>query len=330
MRFVSRKEKNTTFFCEKCLYRKYIFTKEKEDTILNVSDVLNCGIYGHRNFEFVDVYLLSDNRLFIDPCLIEIASDPWSQKVNLKLKKFFDQLYYAFKYKTSDRRVLLSHANEQNSTRLGYGNGLNGKGKTTEGMLISLKGLSDLVQNIPTICKPSDITVLVSDFGEDNMSDLITNIIHEELNEFTLCQMQKWGYVPTMETVFWTWNSTTCQWEQISRPSCTFNGHEILLVPKWIVRKNYLMNIHQYFYTIILEKLRDEQYPGWTKRDIYDNFPKECKSWERDYTVTRTYSDPILLGRYHDRAHNHYMRSYGMMSDDELDAFIYKGKRCSA
>ncbi|MBQ5803489.1 MAG: hypothetical protein IIW25_04585, partial [Bacteroidales bacterium] len=43
------------------------------------------------------------------------------------------------------------------------------------------------------ISKGEDIPVLVEGFAEDSMSDLLTNILHEQLNEFTAQQMKSRG-----------------------------------------------------------------------------------------------------------------------------------------
>lgn len=281
-------------------------------------------VKGHSNIEFVDSYLLRDNKLFIDPWLIKKSTDAWSIKANSLIESYFNSLYHAFKYRTNDRRILLSHAGEQNATKLGYGNGNNGKGKTTDGLYHSLRGLTELIQNIPTIDSPSDLNVLIQNFGEDNMSDLITNIIHSLLNEFTVEQMLKFGYKSTNEVMFWTWDSTSKSWIKITRPSLLYNGKELLLVPKWIIRKNYLVGVHQYLFTVIIDKIReDEGYEKFTKRDVWKNIVRDTPNWEYNYTLQRTIANPSLLTEYHKRIPQYYNRKYGAMSDQDLDKFIY-------
>lgn len=289
----------------------------------NISDCFNLGCKGHANFNFVDVSLSSDTSLFIDPWLIEKSDDPWSLNANAVLQSFMDCLFAAFRDRTDDRRSLLAHGKEQNATKLGYGNGYNGKGKTPDGLYSSLRGLSDLVQKIPTIKKASDLKVFVQKFGEDNMSDLITNILHLQLNEFTVLELTKWGIVPNGEMSFWTWNMANRQWTQVTRPSYTFNDNEVLLVPKWIVRKNYLVCVHQYLYTVIFDRMRENGYEGWSKKDIWTNIPHSSKDWEYSFIMSKTFEDPSLLAKYHERIPKHYNRSYGRMTDDSLDMMLY-------
>ena len=291
--------------------------------MFTISDYFNLGCKGHENFNFVDVDLSDDTRLFIDPLLIEGSDDPWSRVANAALQSYMNCLFIAFRDRTAERRTLLMHAWEQNATKLGYGNGYNGKGKTPEGLFASLKGLSELIRKIPTMNKVSDLKVFVQKFGEDNMSDLITNILHLQLNEFTTQELKSWGIKLNNETTFWTWDMKANKWVRVTKPSYTYNGKEVLLVPKWIVRKNYLFSVHQYLYTVLIDKMRENGYDGWSKKDIWTNIPRASEDWEYRYVLDKTISDPTLLTTYHERIPKHYKRSYGSMSDDDLDMMIY-------
>lgn len=134
-----------------------------------LSDFIKDGRKGHVNFDFVDVQLDSDNRIFIDPVVLGNATDEWSIDANKCVQSFFDSLFEALKKNQSDN--LFDHAHEQNATKFGYGNGQNGKGKTADGLEDALSKLKNLVHAIPTISKGEDIPVLVEGFAEDCMSD---------------------------------------------------------------------------------------------------------------------------------------------------------------
>ena len=58
-----------------------------------LSDYIKDGRKGHANFEFVDVQLDSDNRIFIDPAVLENATDEWSVNANNCVQSFFDCLF---------------------------------------------------------------------------------------------------------------------------------------------------------------------------------------------------------------------------------------------
>ena len=144
-------------------------------------------------------------------------------------------------------RKLLSHAGEQNATRLGYGNGHNGKGNTADGLLIVFQPLTNLIKQIRTIGKAEDLPLMIPGFAEDGMSDLLTNILHDCLNEFTLEQMKKFGVLSNREHEFFSWNLEQQEWIKVKRKSYFVEGKELLLVPKIVIRKNYLFGVNQYF-----------------------------------------------------------------------------------
>lgn len=58
-----------------------------------VSDYLNKGIHGHENYNFVDVAINKDQKLFIDPVLIAYSADPWSKDAKLVMDNFFEAFF---------------------------------------------------------------------------------------------------------------------------------------------------------------------------------------------------------------------------------------------
>lgn len=287
-----------------------------------LSDYIKDGRKGHVNFDFVDVQLDSDNRIFIDPAVLRNATDEWSINANRCVQSFFDSLFEALKNNQSDN--LFDHAHEQNATKFGYGNGQNGKGKTADGLEEALSKLKDLVHAIPTISEGEDIPVLVEGFAEDCMSDLLTNILHEQLNIFTAQQMNRLGIPADLMKSFWTWDMENSTWKQVTRECWLYKGSELLMVPKWIVRKNYLFKAHQYLYGVIIERMRAEK--GWEdmkKIDILNNMPKNDEHWEYETVIQYTKQHPDALDEYHKRIPKYYSRAHGIMSDEELDMAIY-------
>ena len=221
-----------------------------------VSDYLNKGTKGHSNYEFVDVIVNDDNLLFIDPILIETSEDQWSKEAKASIQSFFDAFFEAYSRKDElKKRELLSHAGEQNGTRLGYGRGDNGKGNTVKGLLDIFVPLEKLIQEIHTMEKAEDLPLLIPDFAEDGLSDLLTNILHAQLNAFTMRQICKYGLKSNGNKHFWSWDKEKVCWIQLEKPSFYIDGQELLLVPKQIVRKNYLFSTSQYFNRIILDRI---------------------------------------------------------------------------
>jgi len=71
--------------------------------------------------DFVDVSLLRDNRLFLDPFAIAQELDRWSQDAARTVGIFFQQVVDDIRRGHEENaRLLLQHLREPNETRLGY------------------------------------------------------------------------------------------------------------------------------------------------------------------------------------------------------------------
>lgn len=294
-----------------------------------VSDYWNKGIKGHLNYAFVDVVVNDDNLLFIDPILLETARDRWCQGANATVQSFFNEFYEAYRTKDQVKKEeLLSHAGEQNGTRLGYGRGDNGKGNTKQGLLNIFSPLDSILQDISTIKKAEDLAVLIPDFAEDGLSDLLTNVLHDQLNQFTSEQMKKYGIESNSLLSFWTWDKENFCWKEIERPSYCINGKELLVVPKHIVRKKYLFSTSQYFNRIILERIREDG--GYMndgkpipKREIVKAKRYSGEHWQYDEAVSYTKKDNDALNEYHHKLPVFYAEYGYSLEDEELDEFVY-------
>lgn len=296
---------------------------------LHITDILNNGKKGHQGIDYLDVNVNDDNLMFIDPVLIGQNKEDWFVEAEKTIQSFFDELYTAFRnHDEKAKSRLLSHAGEQNGTRLGYGNGYNGKGNTMQGLLHTFSPLNSLISDINTIEKAEDLPVLLPGFSEDGLSDMLTNIIHENLNEFTMQQFAMRGISSNATIPFWTWDRHSKKWKYISRPSYCVRGKELLLVPKRIVRKNYLFSTDQYFRRIILERMRNEDRYMFEGKPIPKNDVLKMKRftgehWEYDEAVSYTRENNDALEEYHRELPFYYMEEGRTPTDDDLDACIY-------
>lgn len=294
-----------------------------------ISDYWNKGIKGHSNYDFVDVAVNDDNLLFIDPILLASAGDEWSQEAKQVVNSFFDTFYEAYRNKDKKSKIeLLSHAGEQNGTRFGYGCGNNGKGNTAQGLLEVFKPLEYLIKEIATVEKAEDLLVLMPNFAEDGLSDLITNILHEQLNRFTLLQMDKYEIRKMSPISFWTWDKKQCYWKKVERLSYCVDGQEVLVVPKHIVRKKYLFSTSQYFNRIILDRIRKEggyMYAGKpiSKRDVLKAKRYSGEHWQYDEVISYTQKHNDALREYHQKIQLFYNEYGHPMENEDLDELIY-------
>lgn len=294
-----------------------------------ISDILNNGQKGHQNLDYLDVDINDDNLMFIDPMLIECQEDAWFVEADKTIRSFFDELYIAFRNRDNIKKnTLLSHAGEQNGTRLGYGNGYNGKGNTMQGLLHTFSPLDELLNEIRTIDRAIDLPVLLPGFSEDGLSDMLTNIIHDNLNEFTMSQLKKCGLEGNYDLSYWTWNRNIRKWEHVTRLSFCVHGKELLLVPKQIVRRNYLFSTDQYFRRIILERMRNEDkyvFNGKpiSKKDVLKMKRFSGEHWQYDETIAYTRENNDALDDYHRELPLFYLEEGRIPTDEDLDNCIY-------
>lgn len=300
----------------------------------HVSDIWNERVKGHSHYDFVDVNINSDNLLFIDPVLIEMNQGKWYKDANLIVQSFFDEFYKAYRDNNiSRKRELLSHAGEQNATRFGYGRGDNGRGNTVNGLLAIFSPLEDYIERISTIEKAVDLPLLLTRFSQDGLSDLLTNILHNHLNEYMLKQMEKFKVKSNGRTKYWTWDLASLSWKEVSPPSYKVNNQELLIVPKSIVRKNYLFSIEQFFSRVLIERKRSagEYYDNDKDRFIPKKEVENIIKNKSDFGIHWKYEESLIyikdnndaLDEYHRRLHSFYSKRKGM-GDKELDDLIYK------
>lgn len=279
---------------------------------------------GHENIDFVDITTDADTELFIDPCLIERSKDPLSREAVETVADFADQMYADMRTSCWYDSSVFDEAHEVHETRMGYGNGHNGKGKTPEGMRESLNDLCDLANEIPTITCIQDIPVFVKDFAEDCTSDLLANILRRILSQFTAEQMRQYSVEPDGYHEIRAWDREVHDWTCSKEPFWQIGGHKILLVPKWWVRKNFLFKAHQYLCVVILERMRDDPlYQDLPKHVIWKNLERETEHWEYEEITRYTLDHPEALREYHQRLPLHYNRARGCMSDEALDKAVY-------
>ena len=205
----------------------------------------------------------------------------------------------------------------------------NGKAKTAEGMFETFESLQRLVDSNVPISKAIDLPIFIRDFAEDCLSDMLTNILFFELNEYTISQCKKYN-VPLhfISDKYYYWDVASHDWKLYQGSGLVINGEIILLVPKKIVRHSFYYNTEQYFRSIILEKMQEEQ-------TTFDSRGKELKPSKKslrigllsshsdilDVSAEETMKDPTLLKEHHDKMIVAYSKRH--LSDEELNSRVY-------
>lgn len=202
--------------------------------------------------EFADIELDTDSKLFVDPYLIYISNDEFSNNCSNKIVNYFEQLLkLAILNDKGNGYKIVKYLQENNEVRFGYslGNPLGkGFGKNKGKELFDILCKSKAVRT-GMISDIFDASIMLNKVGYDKISDLTINIILEDLIQFT--QKQCKMYSVPLERVRLrrpVWNSEKNNWinmETIDLP--VHNGKPIILVPNNFVRP-YMVYTYARFY----------------------------------------------------------------------------------
>ena len=286
---------------------------------------------GHENFDFIDIDTSKDAALFIDPCLIEVGNSSFCNSAVITMNDYFNSFYDLYREKVphSNKIKFFSHAHEINATKLGYGTGKNGKAKTADGMIETFESLQRLIDSNVPVSKAIDLPIFIRNFAEDCLSDMLTNILFSQLNEYTVSQCKKYDIsLHPLPNKYHYWDIASHSWKPYQGDGLLIDGEPILLVPKKIVRHSFYYNTEQYFRSIILEKMQEEQ----TTLDTRGKELKPSKKSLRekllsshsdilDISEEETMKEPTLLAKHHDRMNGAYSKRH--LSDEELNSRVY-------
>jgi hypothetical protein len=215
------------------------------------------------SFDFVDVRILGDTPLFIDPASISRIDSPWTNACTSTIQSFFQRVLDAIIQGNDDEaRRLLGQLGEENATRLGYSSSSRGSG-LGDGLadaffteLSSSKAVrTGLIKDI------EDTALLIEGVREDRISDVTTNIIRRHLVEYTQYAARFYA-IPLQKQVsigpFWDPVKGDWETQQFDLPIPT-KGGPLLLVPKSIVRRLLACDPGTYYRQFVLPFLQQKE-----------------------------------------------------------------------
>jgi len=228
-------------------------------------------------FDFVNVRVDWDNKLFIDPTRIEAETDSFSAECDSIILGFFNTILDLFENnKVEEARSNLVYSGESNEIFLGYTEGF------PEGAGNSEDGLNKIFHHIHTndliarglIGRIEDLHVFIDDFGSDRMSDLIASLIKGKLIDYTISQCEKYGIVRDYNLTKKYWNHIDNRWEEISEVVPSIKGpsgvdYPVVLIPKRYTVSSYLYDANKYWEKVI--SLRRQEYHRSEKTQLYLN-----------------------------------------------------------
>jgi hypothetical protein len=195
------------------------------------------------NLEFVDVDVVADTRLFVDPRALRILgeTDQWAQACCELLRDFFGQVLSAVhEGDEAGGLELLRGLKEPNDTRLGLsrreadGNAIGKKlaKRIWNNLAKSEAAHSGLLEDL------EDSALLIEMVATDRISDITTNVIRGPLIAFTQEMCEQFSQIKTeVVPTGLVWDDENHKWladvrEELPVPG----GKPLLLVPKSILR----------------------------------------------------------------------------------------------
>ncbi|HSV01881.1 MAG TPA: hypothetical protein VLI41_01640 [Phenylobacterium sp.] len=212
--------------------------------------------------DFVDIDTDCDTRLFVDPYAIDIRGDAWSSECSRHLRSFFSALINALRQGQDARAEhLASHLHEMGETYLGMSSGTpRGRGIGREQALQILDALrnSRAVQT-GLLSELAEAELFIEGIGSDKISDLTSNILRGPFLEYTRAQANLWG-MPLERNIALApiWDPNREDWVQGPRETLMVEGHPVILVPKFSVRRVLTLNSQEFYNNHMVTYLQQE------------------------------------------------------------------------
>ncbi|MEU7652475.1 hypothetical protein AB0C41_10715 [Micromonospora taraxaci] len=229
---------------------------------MRVSEFYKLG-KSQSELDFVDVDIVNDVELYIDPSAISQLSSSWADSCVASIQSFFQRVLDAIGNGNDQEAIsLLSALREPNETHLGLSTGRSrGSGlgdKLAEDFWESLSkskaARSGLLQDL------EDTALLIEGVDRDRISDITTNLIRTQLVEFTQETAKFHGIDLSPDVAYGRfWNPQTGEWYQSYTSLPTPNGERLLLVPKAIARRGLHLRAGEFYRHTVLNYLVVEE-----------------------------------------------------------------------
>ncbi len=213
--------------------------------------------------EFIDVDLLGDTRLFVDPRALRLLDSEWGERCVALIQDYFRHIIQLIGTgRNTEAQRLLSVLGEPNETHLGLSTGRPKGHGIGPGSAVDLwEALSESEAVRSGLLEDLEDTILmIPGISNDLISDIATNIIRGPLIQFTQEVCRYYG-IPLSADVDSgpIWYQQRHQWDsEFVELPITQTG-KLLLVPKVIVRRRMEYNPDEYFRHFVLTSLQEAE-----------------------------------------------------------------------
>jgi hypothetical protein len=265
--------------------------------------------------DFINVDTTNDIKAFIDPRALRLLPSDWGNACVSVIQNYFRKLLSEIKNNPDGAKKLLRVLHEPNETHLGFSR------SKSQGKALGI-GKADLVWEALTSSEAvasglledlEDTILLIEGIGPDIVSDMTTNIIREQLIQYTQEMCNKYS-IPTEEVGSGAmWNPQTQVWFSNFVKLPSISGRRLLLVPKIIIRRKMDYDEGEYYQHYILNYLQEVELSAnselvkllkdktrrVTKKDVKNKY-----GYGKGVIVNQTKLHPEILQRYRDEKTN--------------------------
>jgi hypothetical protein len=227
---------------------------------MRVSEHYGLGV-GQPALDFVNVDVVGDDRLYIDPRALRLLPTSWGSECVSLIQNFFDHVLDGIRQGERDETLsLLRQLREPNETHLGESRGrAQGRAlgpRSAENIYDALSGSeavkTGLIQDL------EETALMVDGIAFDIISDIATNLIRGPLIEYTQGQADLLGIPLETQDSGPMWDPAG-GWYNEMQDLPRAAGRKLLLVPKIIVRGRLHYNADDYFNNYVLGFLMDDE-----------------------------------------------------------------------
>lgn len=312
--------------------------------IMKFSEYFGLETNKQQDFEFVNIRVDIDNRLFIDPTRLQGLDTQWARNYEAKIQDFFFTIFELYiEGNRSVARNLFTSSGESNEIYIGYSKGFpsgNGNSPDSLQLMFDFVHRHGLLSEI-IVGRIEDFPVFVPKFGPDLLSDLIASILKQELINFTIEQCELWNIKRDYKLTRDYWNSKNKKWEKDTGDLPHYKSKDgrlfpIVLLPKRIVVVNDIYNAKGYWSQVAgewrqryhaenntnLHKSKSERYPYVSKEDIRKEEQREDEDF-KEYLTRLTRENPIMIEDYRKNIENIQRGTHSnQMTDEDFDNFM--------
>ena len=262
--------------------------------------------------DFVDVPVNTDTPLYVDPFAISQRVDRWSQEAHGSILAYFQRVVDSIRDDhIEEARSLLQHLREPNETHLGQSRGRSkGAGigdEQANRLLIALRQSSAVQTGF--LSSLAECELMIDGIGPDKISDLTTNIIRQQLAEYTLQQCELLGISTEEVAIGPCFDRDSLRWESKYLRLPVAYGSPLLLVPKAIARMRFSYDHQQYYRHFTLSYLQAEHLQAGTalvhtlrngKRKVYKEELEKYFPCTKSFLFEFSKNHPGVLDEYRD------------------------------